>query len=62
MTAIAAILDVGSEQFVIFDLQDTLMFPTKFQVNLPFGSGEVVNNFFKMTTMAAILDFQSKLF
>ena len=26
--------------FAIFDLQVTLMFPTKFRVNWPFGSGE----------------------
>ena len=28
----------------IFDLQVTLMLPTKFQVNLPFCSGEEVKN------------------
>ena len=28
-----------------FDLFVTLMLPTKFQVNWPFGSGEVKNNF-----------------
>ena len=38
------------------------MFPTKFQVNWPFGSGEVEKKkkkkIFKMAPMAAILDFQ----
>ena len=29
----------------IFDLQVTLMLPTKFKVNKPFGSGEEVKNF-----------------
>ena len=42
----------------IFDLQVTPMLPTKFQVSWPFDSGEEVKNrFFKMATMAAILDF-----
>ena len=40
----------------IFDLQVTLMLPTKFKVNKPFGSGEI----FKMAAMAANLDFQSE--
>ena len=37
-----AILDFWSEQFskLFFYLQVTLMLPTKFQVNWPFGSGE----------------------
>ena len=30
----------------IFDLQVTPMLPTKFQVNLPFGSGEEAKNKF----------------
>ena len=39
------------------------MFPTKFQVNWPFGSGEVEKKkkkkkISKMAPMAAILDFQ----
>ena len=41
------------------------MFPTKFQVNWPFGSGGEVEKkkqkkktIFKMAPMAAILDFQ----
>ena len=43
--------------FIIFDLQNTLMLPTKFQVNWPFGSGEEVKN-----TMEAILDSDQKDF
>ena len=37
----ATILDILSELFfAIFDLQVTLMTPTKFQVHWPFRSGE----------------------
>ena len=43
----------------IFDLQVTLMLPSKFGVNWPFVSGEEAKKIFKM---AAILDFRSKLF
>ena len=43
----------------IFDLQITLMLPTKTQVSLPFGSGEEAKIGFKM---AAILDFRLELF
>ena len=42
---------------VTFDLQVTPMLPSKFGVNLPFGSGEAKNRFFKMAAMVAILDF-----
>ena len=45
----------------IFDLQFTLMLPTKFPVNSPFGSGEKVQNrFFNMAAMLNILDFRSE--
>ena len=41
----AAILDLRSEKnLATFDLQVTLMYPTKFQVNWPFGSGAEVKN------------------
>ena len=44
----------------IFDLEVTTMLPTKFRVNWPFRSGEEAKNrFFKMATMAAILDLRS---
>ena len=43
----------------IFDLQVTLMLPTKIKVDGPFGSEELKNIFFKM---AAILDFRSERF
>ena len=33
------------------------MLPNKFGVNWPFGSGEEAKKIFKMTAMAAILDF-----
>ena len=47
----------------IFDLQVTLMLPSKFGVNWPFSSGEEVkNSFFKMAAMAATLGFQSARF
>ena len=53
----------------IFDLQVTFMLPTKFRVNWPFSSGgEAINRFSKMAAiwrlsyMAAILDFRSKQF
>ena len=43
----------------IFDLQVTLMLPTKFGVSWPFGSGEEAKNrFSKMAAMVAILDFR----
>ena len=38
MAAMMAILDFRSDRS-IFDLQDTQMLPTKFQVNWTFGSG-----------------------
>ena len=44
---------------VLFDLKVTLILPTKFRVSLPFGSGEVQKQIFKM---AAILDFRSEHF
>ena len=37
-----AILDFRSEDLTFFNLQVTLMLPTKFRVNCPFGSGEEV--------------------
>ena len=40
MASLAAILDQIELILGIFDLQVTLMFPTKFQVNWPFGTGE----------------------
>ena len=41
MGAMPAILDFQSEPILaIFDLQVTLMLPTKFQVNWPFSSGK----------------------
>ena len=46
----------------IFDLQVTLMLPSKFGVNWPFGSGEEAKKIFKMAAMAAILDFGSERF
>ena len=46
----------------IFDLQVTLMLPSKFGVNSPFGSGEEAKKIFKMAAMAAILDFRSERF
>ena len=46
----------------IFDLQVTLMLPSKFGVNWPFGSGEEAKKIFKMAAMAAILDFRSERF
>ena len=46
-----------------FDLHITLMRPTKFGVNRPLSSGEEEKNrFFKMATMAAILDFRLEQF
>ena len=46
----------------IFDLQVTLMLPTKFQVNWPFGSGEEAKNIFKTAAMAGILNFRWERF
>ena len=49
----------------IFDLQVTLMFPSKFGVNWPFDSGEEAKNRFsrwQIFKMAAILDFRSERF
>ena len=42
----------------IFDLQVTLMLPSKFRVKWPFSSGEEAKNRFKMAAMAAILVFR----
>ena len=44
----------------LFDLQVTLMLPTKFQVNWPFGSGEDAKNRFsrRPPSLVAILDFR----
>ena len=47
MATMAAILDFRSTRFLaIFDLQVTLMLPTKFGVNWSFGSGEEAKNRF----------------
>ena len=65
----AAILDLQSARFLaIFDLQVTLMLPTKFRVNWPFGSGEEAIDFqdgchgghlgFPIGTILAIFDLQ----
>ena len=40
MAAMAAILDFRSTILATFDLQVTMMLPSKFGVNWPFGSGE----------------------
>ena len=68
----AAILDFGSERFYFFfDLQVTLMLPTKFRVSWPFSSGEKVKNYqdgshgghlgFPIGTILAIFDLQVTL-
>ena len=51
----------------IFDLQDTPMLPTKFQVSWPFGSEKDIKKkkkkkkkIFKMAVMAAIFGFRSE--
>ena len=47
----------------IFDLQVTLMLPSKFRVKWPFSSGEEAKNrFSRWRPMAAILDFRSARF
>ena len=44
----------------VFDLQVTLILPSKFQVNWPCGSGGVQNRFSGWPSVAAVLDFQSE--
>ena len=44
----------------IFDLQVTMILPTKFPVSWPFGSGDKGQHGFSMATVAAILDFRIK--
>ena len=57
----AAILDFHIEMILAsFDLQVTLMLPTKFQVNLPIGSGGKAKDF--QDDMTAILDLPSERF
>ena len=47
MAAMAAILGFQSARFKLFlDLQVTLMLPSKFKVNWPFGSGDEAKNRF----------------
>ena len=41
----------------IFDLQVTVMLPTKFQINWPFGSGEEAKNRFSMWPPSWISDW-----
>ena len=44
MAAMAAILDIGMEQFfAILNLHVATMPPTKFQLSLTYGSGDVEN-------------------
>ena len=70
MAAMTTILVFDRQEFSYFDLQVTLMLPTKFGVNWPFGSGEEAKKkkkkkkkkIFKMAAMAAILDFRSERF
>ena len=52
MATVATISISDRRILAIFDLQDTSMSLTKFQVSWPFGSGE--------EAMAAILDFRSE--
>ena len=47
----------------IFDLQVTLLLPTKFQVNWPFGSGgEAINKFSRGPPWRPSWDFQMERF
>ena len=59
MAAMAAILDfpIGTI-LAIFDLQVTLMLPSKFGVNWPFGSGEEAKNRFSRWRPSLISDRQ----
>ena len=55
MAATVVILDFRSERFKKIDLQVTKMFPTKFQVNGPFSSGEEAKNRFSRFPIGTIL-------
>ena len=62
MATVAAILDFEQNKFTNFDLQVTQIPPTKFRVNLPFGSGERAQNRLPIAAKVAILDFYSEQF
>ena len=60
----AAILDFRAERiYLLFDLQITLMLPTKFRVTRPFASrDELKNTFYRWLPLATILDFDQNNF